>query len=74
MKTFKLTLEVDPGCKVAEACTVAQRIANVAVTPVEFQFNSVLCVAVPGGDAELLAERQQEASRAVPRVTSSDED
>jgi len=31
-------------------------------------------VAVPGGDWELLSERQQEASRSRPRVTSSEED
>lgn len=67
---MKLKLEVEPGETIEDACTHAQAVADASDQPVEFQFNSVLCVAVPGGDADRLHERQYAASRAVPRVTS----
>ena len=47
------------GSEISKTCADAQRIADLLGVTVEFRFNDVLCMAVPGGDAVLLAERQQ---------------
>jgi hypothetical protein len=64
----KVQLHIAPGCSIAHACLQAQRLANQSDEPVIFEFNGIECVAVPGGNPELLAERQAEAQRQVPRV------
>ena len=66
----KLTLETRAGTNIDDACRKAQSVADQTGFNVEFMFNSVLCVAQPGGNAEELAERQQEAQAAVPTVYS----
>jgi hypothetical protein len=51
-------------CKgIEEVAREAQRIADLTDRSVGFEFNSVRCVAWPGGSAEKLAELQQEAQR-----------
>jgi hypothetical protein len=69
----KLQLIVEPCEDLNDACRNAQRFADACEWDVEFQFNSVLCIAKPGGDPELLADRQREASLTVPTVTSAEE-
>jgi hypothetical protein len=58
-----LTLYVGGGHRLDEVCRDAQNIADTLKRSVGFTFNSVRCVAMPGGDAAKLAEMQQEASR-----------
>lgn len=68
---MKLKLEVEFCETIGDACDYAQAVADKVDDPVEFQFNSVLCVAVPGGCAVTLKNRQFEASQMKPRVTSA---
>lgn len=58
-----ITLDVQPGDNIEAVCVEAQTIADNLGRSVGFHFNSVRCVAIPGGSAEKLAENQQEASR-----------
>lgn len=69
---MKLVLEIEPGETIEDACREAQKFSNVTHMPVTFTFNSVDCVAVPGGDPELLAQRQHHASQSRLRVTSEE--
>lgn len=64
-------MEIEPGETLAAACVNAQEVADKCEWPVEFQFNSVRCVAIPGGDAQELADRQNLASRTVIQVRSN---
>jgi len=70
---MKLVLEIEPCETVQDACKEAQRCADLTQTPVEFEFNLVDCVAVPGGCPIILAARQRVASTSRPRVTSEDD-
>lgn len=67
---MKLKLEVEPGETVQDACREAQMIADATQWPVEFQFNSVDCVAMPGGDPITLHGKWYDAKGKRPRVTS----
>jgi hypothetical protein len=67
---MKLQIKVEPGETIEEACFFAQEVADKSTWPVEFEFNSVLCVAQPGGDADALYERQQQAQHTKPTVYS----
>jgi len=58
-----VTLNVPPGTPIGIAAADAQDFADKADAAVDFQFNSVRCVAIPGGNAGELVERQQRASR-----------
>jgi hypothetical protein len=69
---YSLRLIVPPMKKLEDACVKAQSIANDANMDVEFEFNGVDCIAVPGGDYELLAHRQSEIQNRRPRVTSAE--
>lgn len=70
---MKLIMIVEPGEDLSDACRNAQEFANDCHWDVEFDFNSVHCIAKPGGDPELLAHRQQEASRRTPTVHSGEQ-
>ena len=65
-----LTLDTFGGDDIETVCVEAQRIADLLNRGVGFQFNSVRCVAIPGGDAAKLAERQQRAQRSTLVVHS----
>jgi hypothetical protein len=67
---MKLTIEIEPGETIEDACNYAQDIADKCQWPVEFEFNSVLCIAQPGGDPAALYERQQQAQHTKPTVYS----
>jgi hypothetical protein len=69
---YILRLRVPPMEKLEDACAKAQSIADRSCMDVEFEFNGVECVAVMGGDRELLAQRQSEAQNRRPRVTSAE--
>lgn len=69
---MKVSVEVMPGDRLDEVATVAQSLADACGEQVEFVFNSIGCSAVPGGNARLLAERQQAAQRAVLKVSSQE--
>lgn len=56
-----LSLEAWPGDNIDRVAASAQDIADKLDRSVGFTFNSVRCVAMPGGNAEKLAEMQQEA-------------
>lgn len=58
-----ITVEMYPGCSIERAAEDAIRIANTLRFDVEFQFNGVRCLAVPGGSSEKLVERQQAEQR-----------
>lgn len=59
----RLTLDVGAGDDLEATCLEAQTIADRLDRSVSFHFNSVRCVAVPGGTAQGLADIQQEAQR-----------
>lgn len=66
--TLILPLIVPAGAAITEACEQAQHIADILSCHVEFGFNGVKCVAVPGGCAAHLADQQQvEQSRKLAR-------
>ena len=54
-----MQIEIGAGTSIETASKDAQRIAVILGINVEFRFNDVRCLAVPEGDAKLLAERQQ---------------
>lgn len=66
----RIRLAVQPTSEIAACSVLAQRFANMIEEPVLFEFNGIECIAVPAGDSELLARRQQEAQRRKPRVWS----
>ena len=70
---MKLKLEVEPGETIQDACGEAQAIADKTAMDVEFEFNSVDCVAVPGGDPITLYGKWFDAKDQRPRVTSAAE-
>jgi len=74
MPAYKLTLEVPATTELDEACNRAQLIADAAMLAVEFEFNGVDCVAVPGGDPYVLEQRQSAAQNTRPRVTNSEKE
>lgn len=55
-----LAIEIHAGSSIDSASADAQRIADLLGITCVFEFNDVRCIALPGGDASLLAERQQE--------------
>jgi hypothetical protein len=67
-----LTMNTFGGDDIEQVCAEAQRIADSVGRAVGFKFNSVRCVAVPGGSAAKLAERQQLAQRSEMVVHSDD--
>jgi len=71
---MKLRLEVEPCETLQDACQAAQEISDQTLMDVEFEFNSVDCVAVPGGCPITLHNAQQRASQSRFRVTSGDSD
>ena len=71
---MRLMLEVEPGETIQDACREAQKVADVTQWPVEFEFNSVDCVAVPGGCPITLHGRWFEVKDKRHRVTSKEED
>jgi len=71
---MKLRLEVEPCETLQDACQEAQNIADLTLMDCEFEFNSVDCVAVPGGCPITLHNAQQKASQSRFRVTSGDSD
>lgn len=66
-----LTLETFGGDNVAVVCAEAQGIADKLDRAVGFTFNSVRCVAMPGGTAQRLVEMQQEAQSSALVVYSN---
>jgi len=71
---MKLRLEVEPCETLQDACQEAQNIADLTLMDCEFEFNSVDCVAVPGGEPTFLHERWSEVKDKRHRVTSKDDD
>lgn len=54
-----MTIDCTAGSNIEHVSRDAQRIADMLGIGVDFRFNNVHCVAVPGGSAEHLAEEQQ---------------
>jgi hypothetical protein len=71
---MKLLLEIEPCETIQDACREAQEIANKTAWNVEFAFNSVDLVAVPGGDAITLHGKWYDVKDKRHRVTSEVED
>jgi pyruvate-formate lyase-activating enzyme len=71
---MKLRLEVEPCETIQDACNDAQWLADKTAWNVEFEFNGVDCVAVPGGEPTFLHERWSEVKDKRHRVTSKDDD
>jgi hypothetical protein len=67
---MKVKIEVEPGEDIQDACREAQKIADAIEQPVEFEFNSVDCVAVPGGDPITLYGNWFDTKHKRHRVTS----
>lgn len=61
-----LKIECVAGEAIADCCRAAQYIADQLRITVEFQFNSVKCLASPGGDGDLLAERYTSEAQRKP--------
>ena len=57
---LSLKVEATAGTEIDQACRQIQDLADRLVLNIELTFNDVTCIAVPGGSASLLAERQQE--------------
>lgn len=55
-----LNAEAYGGAEVKETCAEMQRLADLLNCVISLDFNGVKCSAVPGGDAEKLAQRQQD--------------
>lgn len=68
---MRVKLEIQPGTTIHQAAVDAQSVADGIQRAVFFDFNSVECRAIPGGNAELLADRCLRASRAHLLVDSS---
>jgi hypothetical protein len=58
MSSF-VTIDCTAGSSIDRVSADAQRIADLLGISVDFRFNDVHCVAVPGGSADHLAEEQQ---------------
>lgn len=56
MSVASIDIDIRPGASIDSACIEAQRLADLLQIAVGFKFNSVECVAVPGGDADVLSE------------------
>jgi hypothetical protein len=54
-----IILDITAGTSIETACADAQRVSDILGINVEFKFNGVKCFAGIGGNAELLAKRQQ---------------
>ena len=54
-----INLEITAGTAIETASADAQRVADMLGINCEFKFNDVKCLALPGGSASQLAERQQ---------------
>ena len=54
-----IKIEIYAGTSIDDASRDAQWVADSLRIRCEFRFNDVKCVAVPGGNAARLAERQQ---------------
>lgn len=57
MSNLSITAEVLPGTDVTVAAREAVALANRLGVTVRYDFNGVLCIAVPGDDHESLAEK-----------------
>lgn len=68
---MKLKLEVEPGETIQDACIFAQEVADKCDHPVEFAFNSVDCVAEPGGCHISLYNAWNDVKDKRHRVTSA---
>lgn len=68
----RLTFTVEPGETIEDAAEEAQRIADATSWTVFFEFNSVDCFAVPGGDPVRLVENQQQMQSTRPRAFSDE--
>jgi hypothetical protein len=66
----RIALIIEPCVPIEAACFRAQEMADKERSAVEFDFNGVLCVAVPDGNGELLAERQKAKQAEKPSVSS----
>lgn len=71
---MKLQLEIEPCETLNDACEFAQALADRNEHPVESMFNSVLCIAQPGGCKMKLAGRYREASSSYLTVYSGSSD
>lgn len=64
------TMYVTPGKSIDAAAAEAQKAADILDKTVMFEFNSVECFAIPGGDWAELAREQQEEQNRKPRAFS----
>lgn len=56
MSSFYLRLETQPGTGIQTAAGEACVLANKLGVVVTFDFNGVLCMAIPGGSSDVLVE------------------
>lgn len=71
---MKLVLVIDPCEDLTDAARNAQHYADICEADIEFDFNSVRCIAEPNGDWEHLAELYSRAQQSTVVVRSrSDE-
>lgn len=59
MSNLKITVEAFPGSDIPHLCIEMQGLANRLGVNVVTSMNGVKCMAVPGGNPVLLAERQR---------------
>lgn len=61
--SLNLLVEVDPGSSIERASSDAMELANKLGLTVQFKFNDVLCMALPGGSAADLSTAYFEAQK-----------
>lgn len=59
MSLLIITVEVFAGANIAKACAELQALADRLSVIAIAEMNGVQCMAIPGGDALTLAQRQQ---------------
>lgn len=52
-----INLEAQAGDSITECCEAAQRVANILLVTVQFNFNGVKCFCHPGGTAKGLENK-----------------
>lgn len=62
--TMYIEVKFHGGEPIVRACTEACALTNRICCDVHFKFNDVYCMALQGGDADVLVENFQEAARA----------
>lgn len=60
MTHITIEVKIDPGCLITAAFEETLALANRLGVVISFEFNSVTCMAIPGGSAEAGMENYHE--------------